>query len=165
MVWHPDTAIKFQDPKRASSISTSQQQMGMVDPPAGCQRPKRASSISTPDPTPAPKDPDAGCQRPKRASSISTQMYIGDFVELCGVNALNGLLPFLLTNKIVNLTPHTVCQRPKRASSISTLHGHLGEGGRQQGVNALNGLLPFLRYPLGTRINTGFPALFLQVFI
>ena len=32
-------------------------------------------------------------------------------------------------------------------------------------VNALNGLFPFLQYSLKPRINTGFPALFLQVFI
>ena len=32
-------------------------------------------------------------------------------------------------------------------------------------VNALNGLFSFLRYPLGTRINTGFADSFLQVFI
>ena len=32
-------------------------------------------------------------------------------------------------------------------------------------VNALNGLFLFLRYPLKPRINTGFPASFLQVFI
>ncbi len=33
------------------------------------------------------------------------------------------------------------------------------------GVNALGGLNSFLQYPLGTRINTGFPGSFLQVFV
>ena len=35
----------------------------------------------------------------------------------------------------------------------------------EDGVDALNGLFPFLRYLLKLRINTGFPALFLQVFV
>ena len=34
-----------------------------------------------------------------------------------------------------------------------------------ESVNALGGLFSFLQYPLETRINTGFPAPFLQVFV
>ena len=56
-----------------------------------------------------------------------------------------------------------VCQRPKRASFISTVLASVDKS--QFGVNALNGLLSFLRYPLKPRINTGFPASFLQVFV
>ena len=83
------------------------------------------------------------CQRPKRAFSIST------------------------LSADANDTPEKekVCQRPKRAFSISTKKNPTNNRSTEIGVNALNGLFPFLRYPLKPRINTGFPALFLQVFI
>ena len=82
-----------------------------------------------------------------------------------GFNALNGLLPFLRRHVPVD-SDFLVnrFQRPKRASSIST---ELGESTWywNGGFNALNGLLPFLQPPLGTRINTGFPGSFLQAFV
>ena len=56
------------------------------------------------------------------------------------VNALNGLMPFL--------------QKQLHLILFVT-----------KSVNALNGLMPFLRYPLGSRINTGFTDSFLQVFV
>ena len=60
--------------------------------------------------------------------------------KIKGVNALNGLLSFLLIYPLI--------------------------GGKQmKGVNALNGLLSFLQYPLEPLENTGLPASFLQVFV
>ena len=45
----------------------------------------------------------------------------GVLLQFLCVNALSGLISFLLTNaNIMNLTPHTVCQCPKRADFIST---------------------------------------------
>ena len=81
------------------------------------------------------------CQRPKRAFLISTRQALE-----------------------TSQTYTAVCQRPKRAFLISTARGakRLIE---EICVNALNGLFLFLRYPLKPRINTGFPASFLQVFI
>ena len=81
------------------------------------------------------------CQRPKRALFISTVEFEITVPKLlfC-VNALNGLSSFLQKSL-------TKIQKKQR-----------------NGVNALNGLSSFLRYPLKPRINTGFPASFLQVF-
>ena len=62
------------------------------------------------------------CQRPKRASFISTICSTQEYwLTLLGVNALNGLLSFLLTDwseadKVID----EECQRPKQASFIST---------------------------------------------
>ena len=110
------------------------------------------------------------CQRPKRASSISTGLVTSDDGCLYpGVNALNGLLPFLLgrgwdyalrehnrVNALNGLLPFLrkkkwisyarsfVCQRPKRATSISTVHWIDDRQDMASCVNALNGLLPFL---------------------
>ena len=59
-----------------------------------------------------------------------------------GVNALNGLFPFLRYNG--NLFDMNVrCQRPKRALSISTVD-KLIKYNCVVCVNALNGLFPFL---------------------
>ena len=60
------------------------------------------------------------CQRPKRASFISTPSRIEAKKFAKGVNALNGLLSFLLglLNALANIIG--LCQRPKRASFIST---------------------------------------------
>ena len=129
-----------QRPKRAFSISTMEPQKHFMFR-GMCQRPKRAFSISTKcENENIPLDPNM-CQRPKRAFSISTKSIGGRYyVYFICVNALNGLSPFLQ------------CNIP--------LVARVGIG-----VNALNGLSPFLRYPLKPRINTGFPALFLQVFI
>ena len=81
------------------------------------------------------------------------------------VNALNGLLSFLQTYKFgIYSSISWLCQRPKRASFIST-QANLVETYLPECVNALNGLLSFLRYPLRTRINTGFAGSFLQVFV
>ena len=80
------------------------------------------------------------CQRPKRALFISTEKQKEIEKEIKqGVNALNGLSSFLL-GALMCAYVTLVC------------------------VNALNGLSSFLRYPLKPRINTGFPASFLQVF-
>ena len=57
------------------------------------------------------------------------------------VNALNGLLSFLLGTQFIALRVIKIC------------------------VNALNGLLSFLQYPLEPLENTGLPASFLQVFV
>ena len=82
------------------------------------------------------------CQRPKRAFFISTGGSI------------------MKKQIIVKL-----CQRPKRAFFISTVEEILKIQCTKKCVNALNGLSSFLRYPLKPRINTGFPASFLQVFV
>ena len=61
------------------------------------------------------------CQRPKRASFIST--YMGHLIKKrveC-VNALNGLLSFLLDFSDLSKFEEFMCQRPKRASFISTV--------------------------------------------
>ena len=80
-------------------------------------------------------------------------------------NALNGLLSFL--------PKATDCQDEAFKNCFNALNGLLSF---LQGFsvimpsdpycfNALNGLLSFLRYPLRTRINTGFAGSFLQVFV
>ncbi len=131
-------------------------------------------------------------QRPKRASSISTDQTNLQVRSILnpGFNALNGLLPFLPIVEASSCRNYYGFQRPKRASSISTRNirksrcrnemfqrpkrassistrrrmGY-GQGPGKICFNALNGLLPFLQPPLGTRINPGFPASFLQVFV
>ena len=113
------------------------------------------------------------------------QWWLGN-PRLC-FNALNGLLSFLLDTPRFGGSA-TVFQRPERASFISTyleytdgknfyscfnaLNGLLSflqperlSCHTAQCFNALNGLLSFLRYPLRTRINTGFAGSFLQVFV
>ena len=79
------------------------------------------------------------------------------------VNALNGLSSFLHFYEEEFDEDSEVCQRPERAFFISTFAG-LAITVMTMCVNALNGLSSFLRYPLKPRINTGFPASFLQVF-
>ena len=59
---------------------------------------------------------------------------------------------------------HEMFQRPKRALFISTKMLRTNSK-KAMGFNALNGLFSFLQYPLEPRINTGFPPLFLQVFV
>ena len=65
------------------------------------------------------------CQRPKRASFISTRNHLRKLrmAPEC-VNALNGLLSFLLMNNEELKTLEEGCQRPKRASFISTVDIH-----------------------------------------
>ena len=58
-----------------------------------------------------------------------------------------------------------MCQCPRRAILISTITGIVQMQSMSLCVNALGGLFSFLQYPLETRINTGFPAPFLQVFV
>ena len=74
---------------------------------------------------------------------------------------------FISTSKVVKILAviFTVFQRPERASFISTAVTYGIGVAILFSFNALNGLLSFLRYPLGTRINTGFPVSFLQVFV
>ena len=105
------------------------------------------------------------CQRPKRAFLISTLSALAFWrTFLVCVNALNGLFLFLPDEVELILEYDGMCQRPKRAFLISTM-SCLKLLSKMKGVNALNGLFLFLRYPLKPRINTGFPASFLQVFI
>ena len=106
-----------------------------------CQRPERAFFIST-----CECDACGGtglymCQRPERAFFISTGAWTMGGPWKKGVNALNGLFSFL----------------PLQQLKL--------DAGIPKGVNALNGLFSFLRYPLRTRINTGFAGSFLQVFV
>ena len=87
-----------QRPKRAFSISTKLEtgKTERIDLDM-CQRPKRAFSISTSFIFQLTLL-SVLCQRPKRAFSISTYILsIGGHHDYIGVNALNGLFPFLLT--------------------------------------------------------------------
>ena len=63
--------IVCQRPKRASFISTMNEELKTVEEGTECQRPKRASFISTKI-TDLFEDALSLCQRPKRASFIST---------------------------------------------------------------------------------------------
>ena len=87
--------------------------------------------------------------------------------QICGrVNALNGLFSFLQRHRSKDRKARYECQRPERAFFISTtMIISSEENAKMFCVNALNGLFSFLRYPLRTRINTGFAGSFLQVFV
>ena len=96
--------------------------------------------------------------------------FLRDFVDVdeiaqYGVNALNGLFPFLRSLQLYENDCFSKCVNalnglfPFLLASFDRL-AHVFKS-----VNALNGLFPFLRYLLKLRINTGFPALFLQVFV
>ena len=87
------------------------------------------------------------CQRPKRASSIST--YPKGEAELIrgllGVNALNGLLPFL-QRLFLTKRRHKKCVNALNGLLPFLRRSTIGrEANVLKGVNALNGLLPFLR--------------------
>ena len=81
------------------------------------------------------------CQCPKRADFISTKALACREGSKRGVNALSGLISFLLKKMKYETMGPVDC------------------------VNALSGLISFLQYPLETLINTGFPGSVLQVFV
>ena len=107
-----------------------------------CQCPKRADFISTNVNVNEPISSSVVCQCPKRADFIST----------------------LAHHSWQYRSRYRMCQCPKRADFISTGKTTDRELAIKC-VNALSGRISFLQYPLETRINTGFPDPFLQVFV
>ena len=84
------------------------------------------------------------CQCPERAYFISTTKGFKCAVgTVLGVNALNGLISFLLSAKGFVARIHEMCQCPERAYFISTMVSGMIKKGIS-GVNALNGLISFL---------------------
>ena len=130
-----------QCPKRANFISTEAQRQHYEELIERCQCPKRANFISTALVEDMPRGRKR-CQCPKRANFISTFGFA-----------------------YIEAKEERLCQCPKRANFISTITPRPFWVKEPTCVNALNGLISFLQYPLGTRINTGFPGSFLQVFV
>ena len=130
------------------------------------------------------------CQCPRRALLISTVLVSGGSVSSDGcVNALGGLFSFLrYKGKYYSMFRNMVSMPSAGSSHFYDSSGSCIVGTRTVSmpsagsshfykdildwvydkmccVNALGGLFSFLQYPLETRINTGFPAPFLQVFV
>ena len=130
-----------------------------------CQCPRRALLISTWRTVVPPL-----CQQVVSMPSAGSSHFYPQHCQLRaalhrGVNALGGLFSFLPKVFVNRRISSILVSMPSAGSSHFYVNKNFFLRRNTSSVNALGGLFSFLQYPLETRINTGFPASFLQVFV